>query len=286
MNTATGKDPSKKLSLLAKSIPSLWLAIFFVLPLLAIVAVGFLTRGPDGEILRPFTIENFQRVAGYGLLGFDPLYPTILARSLSLAGATAFFCVLLALPLAFAIAQLPQRWKSTALILVVIPFWTNLLVRTYAWQILLGPEGWITRLLGQTEALYPSHTAVLICLVCDYLPFAVLPLYAAVERLDWSLVEAARDLGARSLSVFRHGILPQIRTALWTAAALVFLPSIGQFVVPDLLGGAKTVLLGNLLQQQFGPSRDWPFGSAIATVTMLLVFAALWFEARFARRRA
>lgn len=270
----------------ATGLPFIWLLVLFVLPLLAVIGVAFLTRGPDGEITTPATVENFQRVAGYGLLGFDPLYPIILGRSLALAGATAALCVLFSVPLAFAIAQLPARCKTTALILVVIPFWTNLLVRTYAWQILLGPEGWITRLVGSDEALYPSHTAVLVCLVCDYLPFAVLPLYAAVERLDWNLLEAARDLGARGVSVFRHAILPQIRTALWTAAALVFLPSIGQFVVPDLLGGAKTVLLGNLLQQQFGPSRDWPFGSAIATVTLLLVFAGLWFEAHFARRRA
>jgi spermidine/putrescine transport system permease protein len=254
---------------------ALWQILFFVLPLAVIVAVGFLSRGDYGEIQLPLTTENYKRVAGFGLFGFDPLYPVILGRSVLIAGFTAVLCVGLALPLAFFIAGLPGRWKTVGLTLVVIPFWTNLLVRTYAWQIVLGPMN-----------LYPSWTAVLLCLVCDYLPFATLPMYAAVERLNWELPEAARDLGANALNVFRHGIFPQIRTAVFAAAALVFLPATGQFVIPDLLGGAKTQLLGNLLQQQFGPSRDWPFGSAIATVSLLIVFAGLWLQARLSRRAA
>jgi spermidine/putrescine transport system permease protein len=252
-----------------------WLSLFFVLPLTVIVAVGLLSRGDYGEVQLPFTFENYKRVAGFGLLGFDPLYPIILGRSVLIAAITAILCVALALPLAFFIAGLPGRWKTVGLTLVVIPFWTNLLVRTYAWQIILGPIGW-----------YPSWTAVLICLVCDYLPFAALPIFAAVERLNWELPEAARDLGANAVQVFQHGIFPQIRTAVFAAAALVFLPATGQFVIPDLLGGAKTALLGNLLQQQFGSSRDWPFGAAIATVSLVIVFAGLWFQSRWTRRAA
>jgi spermidine/putrescine transport system permease protein len=193
------------------------------------------------------------------------------------------------LPIAFWIAGLPGRWKIFGLTLVVIPFWTNLLVRTYAWQILLSPEGWVTRvftalrLATPGESLYPSWAAVLICLVCDYLPFSVLPIYAAVERLNWELPEAARDLGANAVQVFRHGIFPQIKLGVYAAAALVFLPATGQFVIPDLLGGAKTALLGNLLQQQFGGSRDWPFGAAITTVSMLIVLAGVWAQGRRAR---
>jgi spermidine/putrescine transport system permease protein len=254
---------------------AIWLICFFVLPLAVIVAVGFLSRGDYGEIQLPVTLQNYKRVAGFGLFGFNPLYPVILGRSILIAGVTAFFCVVLALPVAFFVAGLPGRWKTVGLMIVVIPFWTNLLVRTYAWQILLGPLG-----------LYPSWTAVMVCLVCDYLPFAILPIYAAVERLNWELPEAARDLGASGVDVFRHGIFPQIRTAVLAAAALVFLPATGQFVIPDLLGGAKTMLLGNLLQQQFGPSRDWPFGSAIATVSLLIVFLGLWLQARLTRRAA
>ena len=250
-----------------------WLIFLFALPLAVIVEVGFLSRGEYGEIQLPMTLENYNRVAGFGLFGFDPLYPVILGRSVLIAGVTAVFCVGLALPVAFFIEGLPARWKTVGLMLVVIPFWTNLLVRTYAWQILLGPLG-----------LYPSWTAVMVCLICDYLPFAILPIYAAVERLNWELPEAARDLGANGAAVFRHGIFPQIRTAIFAAGALVFLPATGQFVISDLLGGAKTMLLGNLLQQQFGPSRDWPLGAAIATVSIVIVFAGLWLQARLTRR--
>ncbi|HEY6227696.1 MAG TPA: ABC transporter permease, partial [Verrucomicrobiae bacterium] len=214
----------------------------------------------------------------------------ILGRSILIAAATAVLCVVCSLPVAFFIAGLSRRGKIIGLTLLVIPFWTNLLVRTYAWQILLGPQGWITRIAGvlhlvkSDEALYPSNVAVMICLVCDYLPFAALPIYASVERMNWELVEAARDLGAGAWQTFRHGILPQIRPGLLAGSALVFLPATGQFVIPDLLGGAKTVLLGNLLQQQFGASRDWPFGAAIATVTIAIVFLGLWIQARFMRR--
>jgi spermidine/putrescine transport system permease protein len=272
------------------TIPLLWLIILFIGPLLGILWVSFLSRGPYGELQFPLTLENYKRVAGFGLLGFDPLYPAILGRSLAIALATACLCVLCALPVAFYIAGLSPRGKTIGLTLLVIPFWTNLLVRTYAWQILLGPQGWITQaavalhLVPPDTALYPSNVAVMICLVCDYLPFAALPIYASVERINWELAEAARDLGAGGWQTFRHGILPQIRPGLLAGAGLVFLPATGQFVIPDLLGGAKTVLLGNLLQQQFGASRDWPFGAAIATVSMAIVLAGLWIQARIARK--
>jgi spermidine/putrescine transport system permease protein len=274
----------------ATPIPMAWLLVFFVAPLVGIVWVGFLSRGAYGELELPLTFENYKRVAGFGLLGFDPLYPTILGRSVLVAAATALLCVVCALPVVFFIAGLSRSGKIIGLTLLVIPFWTNLLVRTYAWQILLGPQGWITRvavalhLVGSDEALYPSNVAVMICLVCDYLPFAALPIFGSVERMNWELVEAARDLGAGAWQTFRHGIFPQIRAGLLAGAALVFLPATGQFVIPDLLGGAKTVLLGNLLQQQFGGSRDWPFGAAIATVTIAIVLLGLWIQKRLMRR--
>ena len=271
------------------ALPVFWLVLLFIAPLLGVVWVSFLSRGAYGELEFPLTFENYKRVAGFGLLGFDPLYPAILGRSVLIAAVTAASCVICSLPVAFFIAGLSRRGKIVGLTLLVIPFWTNLLVRTYAWQILLGPQGWITKIAGTLhlakpgEALYPSNVAVMICLVCDYLPFAALPIYASVERMNWELVEAARDLGAGTWQTFRHGIFPQIRAGILAGAALVFLPATGQFVIPDLLGGAKTVLLGNLLQQQFGSSRDWPFGAAIATVTMGIVFAGVWAQARFTR---
>lgn len=273
-------------SLITSGPSVLWLTVLLLVPLLAVAVISFMSRGDYGETQRPFTFDNYKRLLGFGLLGFDALYPIILARSLALGIGTALACVGAGLPLAFFIARLPARFKNLALTLVVIPFWTNLLIRTYAWQILLAPEGWLARLVHAIgigtpgEALYPGTGAVAIGMICDYLPFLVLPLYASVEKLDWSLAEAAMDLGANSVKVFRHAILPQIMPGLIAGMILVFLPATGQFVIPDLLGGAKTVMLGNAIQQQFGQSRDWPFGSAIAVVALALVMFGLWVYAR------
>ena len=278
-------------SLLLSAPAMLWLLVLFVLPLLLIVGIGFFSNGTYGELERPLTWESYKRFFGFGSFGWDPLYPAIIARSLILAAATMSLCLLLGLPLAFWISSLPARWKNFALTLVIIPLWTNLLIRTYAWQLLLAPQGVLAKiavafgLARAGEPLYPSALAVLAALVCDYLPFLVLPLYASVEKIDWTLAEAARDLGASGWRVFRHALLPQIVPGLAAGITLVFVPAIGQFVVPDLLGGSKTALLGNVIQQQFGSSRNWPFGSAVATVAMLVVLFALWLNARMARRR-
>jgi len=267
-----------------------WLVLLVVLPFLALVAVSFMSRGDYGQIQLPLTLENYKRLAGFDLLGFDPLYPRILLRSLGMAAATGALCLAFALPAAFFIASLPKRWKGVALTLAVIPLWTNLLVRTYAWQILLAPEGAVTalaRMAGFVEAgegLYPGALAVYMGLVCDYLPFCLLPVYASVEKMNPALLDAVRDLGGGPLSVFRHGVAPQIKPGMAAGLLLVVLPALGQFVIPDLLGGAQTVLLGNLLQQQFGVSRDWPFGAAIATVAMLAVLAGMALHLRVAAR--
>ncbi len=248
---------------------ALWIGGLLLVPLLFIVAISFCGTGEYGEIEREFTGEHYRRFVGFGAFGWEPLYPLILARSVWMAAASTALCLALALPLAFFMAGLPSRWRSAALTLVTIPLWTNLLIRTYAWQLLLPP----------------GALAVFAGMVCDYLPFFVLPLYASVEKIDWSLAEAARDLGASRWNSFRHAVLPQIAPGLITGAVLVFVPATGQFVIPDLLGGARTVLLGNVVQQQFGSSRNWPFGSALVTVVMLLVLAGLWIYARAARER-
>lgn len=265
-----------------------WVIVFMLVPLAGVVVAAFLSRGTYGEMQAKFTLENFRRFLGFGSLGFDPLYPQILLRSLGLAAGTVACCTAAALPLTFFIAGLPARWKQVALMLVIIPFWTNLLVRTYAWQIILSGSGWLAHgaaALGLIEpgtALYPGLLAVFIGLTCDYLPFLALPLYASVEKIDWTLAEAAADLGASGPRVFWHALLPQIRPGLFAGSILVFIAATGQFVIPDLLGGARTVLLGNAIQQQFGVSRDWPFGSAIACVAMLIVLLGLWLFARTA----
>jgi len=270
----------------------LWVTFFLLAPLIAVLAIAFLTRDPYGQIGPPVTIQNFQRLLGFGLFGFDALYPVIILRSLLLALGTTAACVLAAFPLAFFIAALPARFKNVALTLVIIPFWTNLLIRTYAWQILLGSDGVVARAasaLGLVRAgapLYPGFFAISVGMLCGYVPFLVLPLYTAMEKLDWSIAEAAMDLGADGPRVFRHAILPQVAPGLAAGVVLVFIPATGQFVIPDLLGGAKTALLGNAIQQQFGVSRDWPFGSALALVGMAVVMLGLWIYARSAGESA
>lgn len=259
-----------------------WVSLFLLLPLLGVIAVSFASRSEYGEIEWHWTTENFQRFLGFGPFGFEPLYPRIVLRSLGIAAVTMALCVVLALPLTFFIAGVSPRYRQLALMGVVIPFWTNLLIRTYAWQIVFSAGGWPARAAAALgwippgEALYPGALAVFVGLTCDYLPFLALPLYAAVEKIDWTLAEAASDLGADGWRVFRHAVWPQIAPGLVAGAVLVFIAAAGQFVIPDLLGGAKTVLLGNTIQQQFGSSRDWPFGSALACLSMMLVLLGLW----------
>ena len=275
------KTPGAKLAVLSILPGAVWIAFFFALPLLFIAAISFLSRGEFGQIERPWTLANYKQLAGFGLFGFEPVYPLIFLRSVVLAFLTAALCAVGSIPLAFFIRSLSAGRRTIALVLLTVPVWTNLLVRTYAWQLLLAPDGWITRVVrlfggaAPGEALFPGTAAVLACLVCDFLPICALPVYAAVEKLDAALMEAAKDLGASRWKVFWHGVYPQISSGLWAGIILVFLPALGQFVVPDLLGGAKTVLLGNLLQQQFGPSRDWPFGAAITTVFLLIIGSAV-----------
>jgi spermidine/putrescine transport system permease protein len=265
----------------------LWEALLLAVPFLGMIVISFMTRGEFGGVERPFTLDNYKVLAGFGPFGFEPLYPVVLLRTVVLAFLTSVLCALAALPLVFWVAALSRRKRTVALMLLTIPVWTNLLVRTYAWQMLLSPDGFFTAvaravgLVGTGQALYPGTVAVLVCLVCDYLPFAALPLYASVEKLNQATVEAARDLGASGWNVWRHAVYPQIKPGLWAGLIFVFLPALGQFVIPDLLGGAKTVLLGNVLQQQFGPSRDWPFGAAIATVT---IFALALVVALYSRK--
>jgi spermidine/putrescine transport system permease protein len=275
-------------SLLTSGPGIFWVTFFLLIPLLWIGVISFLTRGEVGGYERPWTFANFTRFAGWGFFGYDLLYPQIILRSLVLGAGTALLCMVAALPLAFFIAGMPGRYKNLTLTLVLIPFWTNLLIRTYAWQILLAPESPLTwvfvklHLVAAETPLYPSTIAVYIGMICDYLPFLVLPLYSSVEKIDWSIAEAASDLGADGPRVFWHAILPQVTPGLVAGIILVFIPATGQFVIPDLLGGAKVQMLGNVIQQQFGPSRDWPFGSAIAFIGMGVVMLGLWGYARAA----
>ncbi|MBM4031323.1 MAG: ABC transporter permease [Planctomycetes bacterium] len=247
----------------------LWVTLLVVLPLLVMVALAFASRSEIGEVEWKFTFENFRRLAGYGILGWSADYLLILARSVWVAFVTTALCLALSYPLAFFIAGRSRLTRAVLLGLVIVPFCTNLVVRTLGWRVLFERAG-----------LYPGPFAVFVGMVTSELPFALLPLYAVVERLDWSLVEAAQDLYASRSRVFLHAILPQTLPGLAAAIILTFIPTMGAFVVPGLLGGEKYWLVGNLIQQQFGESRDLPFGAAICLALLLLTLAGLFLVRR------
>jgi spermidine/putrescine transport system permease protein len=194
---------------------------------------------------------------------------------------TTLVSILLSYPLCFFIAAREERSRYMWLTLVIIPFWTNMVIRTYAWFLILAPELPFAKLaaalgfISEGAPLYPNAFAVYIGMVSMFLPFVTLPLYASVEKLDWSLVEAAQDLYSSRIRVFTQAILPQTMPGLSVGIILTFVPAMGMFVVPDLLGGAKYMLVGNLIQQQFGASRDWPFGAAISMGLMVLTMISL-----------
>jgi spermidine/putrescine transport system permease protein len=258
-----------------------WLMMFLVLPGLVLIVVSFVSRGAYGQLEWNFTVENYERLAGFTLFGWTADYIVIVLRSVWVAFVTTAISVILSYPLAFFICARPERSRYLWLTMVIIPFWTNMVIRTYAWFLILAPElppAKLASLLGLIPAgnpLYPNAFAVYLGMVSMFLPFVTLPLYSSVERLDWSLVEAAQDLYASRVRVFTQAILPQTLPGLSVGVILTFVPAMGMFVVPDLLGGAKYMLVGNLIQQQFGASRDWPFGAAISMGLMVLTMISL-----------
>jgi spermidine/putrescine transport system permease protein len=260
-----------------------WMALFFAAPLAIVCGYSFLTRGDYGGVEWPWTLENLTRLA-------DPLYLAILWRSVWIAVLATFLCALLGFPLALFISRAGRR-KNLYLQLVLLPFWTSFLVRTYAWLFILRDTGLVNTVLGALHLiraplpLLYNDGAVLTGLVYNFLPFFVLPMYATLERLDPALVEASADLGARPLTTLWRVVIPVSAPGLVAGSVLVFVPCLGAYLTPDLLGGGKTVMLGNLVQNQFTTARDWPFGSAASLVLMLagaLLLAAL-LRSRLAR---
>jgi spermidine/putrescine transport system permease protein len=254
----------------------LWMALFFAAPLAIVCGYSFLTRGDYGGVEQPWTLENFTRLV-------DPLYLAILWRSIWIAALATALCALLGFPLALFISRAGGR-KNLYLQLVLLPFWTSFLVRTYAWLFILRDTGLVNTILmrlhiisAPLQLLY-NDGAVLIGLVYNFLPFFVLPMYATLERIDPALLEAAADLGARPWATLWRVVIPVSTAGLVAGSVLVFIPCLGAYLTPDLLGGGKSVMLGNLVQNQFTTARDWPFGSAASLVLMLssaLLLAAL-----------
>jgi spermidine/putrescine transport system permease protein len=255
--------------------PSLALLLVTLAVPLAIVCVySALTRGAYGGVIFPWTFENYSRL-------FDPLYGVIFARSFAIAAIATALCIGLGFPLALFIAQSGAR-KNLYLSLVILPFWTSFLIRLYAWMFLLRDTGLINTvlqslgLIREPLPLLYSNGAVVLGLVYGFLPFAVLPLYATLERLDQNLLEAAADLGARPFSVLTRVTIPLCAPGIGAAAILVFVPCLGTYITSDLLGGSKTILVGNLVQNQFTTARDWPFGAAVSMVLMMVAVLLLF----------
>jgi spermidine/putrescine transport system permease protein len=247
------------------------MTLLFWLPLLIIFAYSLLTRGTYGGVALPFTAESYARVT-------DRLYLEIFWRSLWIAAVSTFLCLVLAFPLAFYIAQITRR-RTLLLNLVMLPFWTSFLIRTYAWMFLLRDTGIVNgtlqslHLIQQPLPLLFNTGAVILGLVYGYLPFMVFPLYATLEKLDTALLEAAQDLGASPWGAVWHIAVPLAKPGIIAGCVLVFIPCLGAYLTPDLMGGGKTVMLGNLVQNQFTTARDWPFGAAVSLAFMILAFA-------------
>jgi len=260
-----------------------WLAmaLLFAAPLAIVLAYSLLTRGVYGGVEHPWTAESYGRL-------IDPLYLVILLRSFIMALVATALCLVFAFPAALFISR-AHRHKNLYLQLVMLPFWTSFLVRTYAWLFLLRDTGLINTALHALGIIHEplqmlyTNGAVLLGLVYGYLPFMVLPIYAILERLDPSLTEAAADLGARPWRTVFSVIVPLSKPGIIAGCVLVFIPCLGAYLTPDLLGGGRTVLVGNLVQNQFTTARDWPFGSAVSILLMVLVTALVWF---FLRRQS
>lgn len=242
--------------------------VFVGLPLLLVVAYSFASRGRFGGVEWTLNLGNFARAA-------DPLYLDVLRSSLWIALAATAISLLIGLPTAYAITKLPPRWRLVALVLVVVPFWTNFLIRIYAWIVLLNSQGVLNDLLlgigviDQPLGLLYTRGAVVVGLVYAYLPLMILPLYAAIEKIDHELLEASANLGATRTRSFWGVLVPLTLPGVVTGSILVFVPSLGNFIVPELLGGGKTVMVGNLIRDQFLKAQDWPFGSVLALVVVV-----------------
>jgi spermidine/putrescine transport system permease protein len=261
----------------------LWLAVFVVAPTAILLVYAFCGRDELGRVVFAFTWENYRRV-------LEPLYLRIFARSIGYAALTTAICIMIGYPVGFFMAKAREAWRRRLLLLLMIPFWTSFLIRTYAWITILKQEGLLNGLLralplglAPVDLLY-TPTAVVIGLVYAYLPFMILPIYTSAERLDNAVIEAAYDLGAGPVRAFSSVIVPLTMPGIAAGTLLVFVPAIGMFAITDLMGGAKVPMIGNVIQNQFLQARDWPFGSALGVVFMLMFAATYWILQRRAAR--
>lgn len=266
---------------------SFWLLVFFLIPLGILFVMSFSGKAVvNGEI----SITDYDYLTGIGnyIRSVEPLYLTIMWKSIWVSALATLLCLVTAYPIAFGICFAPDRWKPLLLMLVVLPFWINLLIRTYALIAVFRTQGYVNQVLGWAglgpyEMLY-NNFAVIFGLIYVYMPFMVLPLYATIERLDKSFLEASLDLGASQFTTFWKVTVPLTMPGIITGIILVFIPCLGSFLTPDLLGGANAVMIGNVIERQFKAANDWPFGAALSFLLMYATFGALALRAFLARR--
>lgn len=257
-------------------IPLSWFLFFLIAPLLLVLVVSFQSRGPFGGLEWTWTVSNYVR-------SFQSVYFEIFLRSLSLAGVTTLLCLFIGYPMAWAMATSAPHMRRLLLFLLAMPFLMNLIIRVFSLRLLVGYDGPVQTFLREVQIPHnafvftQNQLLVLIGMLTTYLPFMVFPLYAALEKFDYSQVEATYDLGGSPWVAFFKVILPGTKTAMINGSLLVFIPAMGEFIIPDLLGGAKNMLVGNLITEQFLKARDWPFGAALSVLfissLLILVYA-------------
>ncbi len=279
----------KKVFLTLAAPGTFWLLLFFIIPLAFLFIMSF---GGKAVINGEVSITEYAYFTGLGnyLRSVEPLYLQIMWKSIWISALATILCLLTAYPIAFGICFAPPRWKPILLLLVVLPFWINLLIRTYALIAVFRTQGYVNLTLGVVglgpyEMLY-NDFAVIFGLVYVYMPFMVLPLYATIERLDKSFLEASLDLGATQFATFRNVTIPLTMPGIITGVILVFIPCLGSFLTPALLGGANAIMIGNVIERQFKAANDWPFGAAISFMLMFATFLALMIRAFLAKRSA
>ena len=267
------------------TLPSLvWLVVLFLVPSLVVVAIAFKPADPFGGLGPGWTLSTLESLG-------NPHYPVIIARTVWYSVLTTLFCLLLATPMAYQMARAPVRWRGTLLLAVIVPFWTSFLVRIFAWKVVLHPDGALKHLLAALHLVPPDASllynpaAVLLVLLYTELPFAILPLYAAAEKFDFRLLEAARDLGASPLQAFVRVFLPGIRRGLLTAMLVTFVPALGAYIVPDLVGGPNSEMIGNKIAQRTFVDRNLPQASALSALLGLAVLAPAGLTLLLDRRR-
>jgi spermidine/putrescine transport system permease protein len=273
------RENSRAQGLFLISPANIYLFLLVVLPLILVTGLSFLSRGTYGQVVFKLNLTNYARL-------FDALYGKVMIFSLGVGVGTTIICLLVGYPLAYYLAHAPVKQRSLLLFLILLPFWTNFIIRIFAWMMILRSGGlldsflqWLHITQEPLNLLY-TPTAVLIGMVYEFLPFMVLPLYTSLEKIENSLLEAAADLGAPPWKAFLRVTLPLSVPGMIAGTILTFIPAMGMFVVPDILGGAKTILIGNVIRNQFLTARDWPFGAAASMVLMVMTMVLTLYYTR------